>query len=135
MPFTKKQIELLQSKAKIRGYIITPIGNIPVAKKPSKQKEWMESNLQHWCNERSVSLEREFKFCPDRKWRFDWAIPSMKIGIEYEGLMSAKSRHTTIKGFTGDTEKYNTGQQLGWKVLRFTALNYKDLITTLNMMK
>ena len=26
----------------------------------------------------------------------------------------------------------NAAQALGWKVLRFTALNYKDLITELN---
>jgi len=74
---------------------------------------------------------KELKFHPKRKWRFDWAIPSLKIGLEYEGIMSEKSRHTTITGMSGDCEKYNAAQSLGWKVLRFTALNYKNLITTI----
>lgn len=74
---------------------------------------------------------KEFKFHPTRKWRFDWAIPSLKIAVEYEGIMSEKSRHTTITGMSGDCEKYNAAQSLGWKVLRFTALNYEDLITTI----
>lgn len=74
---------------------------------------------------------KELKFHPKRKFRFDWAIPSLKIGIEYEGIMSEKSRHTTIAGMSGDCEKYNAAQAQGWKVLRFTALNYRDLITTI----
>lgn len=77
-------------------------------------------------------FEKEYKFNPQRKWRFDFAIPEMKIGIEYEGLMSAKSRHTTITGFSNDTEKYNAAQALGWRVLRYTALNYKQMGSDLN---
>ena len=69
----------------------------------------------------------EHLFHPTRKWRFDWVIPTHKIAIEYEGLMSAKSRHTTIKGFSGDCEKYNEAVKLGWRVLRYTAVNYKNL--------
>jgi len=135
MPFTKKDIQMLKDRAKIRGYVIHPVkrsGNIPVAVKPSPQKEWLELNLQYWCNERSVSLEREVKFAADRKWRFDWAIPSLMIAIEYEGIFSTKSRHTTHKGFNADTEKYNRASQDGWKVLRFTASNYKTLVNELN---
>lgn len=63
-----------------------------------------------------------------KDWRFDWAFPNAKIAIEYEGLMSKKSGHTTIIGYTSDCEKYNAAQILGWKVFRYTALNYKDLI-------
>ena len=79
--------------------------------------------------------EKELKFHPERKWRFDFAIPEMKVAIEYEGLMSEKSRHTTISGFTNDSEKYNAAQALGWKVLRYTALNYKNLSNDLNQIK
>ena len=74
----------------------------------------------------------EYSFHPERKWRFDFAIPEMKIAIEYEGLMSEKSRHTTITGFTNDSEKYNAAQILGWRVLRYTALNYMSLGEDLN---
>lgn len=106
--------------------------NIP--ERGSREKGWMGWNLAYWCNEQAVTLEPEYHFHPGRKWRFDWAIPSLKIAIEYEGLMSEKSRHTSVKGFTGDTEKYNAAQASGWKVLRFTALNYRNLFTELNKM-
>ena len=69
----------------------------------------------------------ELKFDELRKFRFDYAIPSLKIAIEFEGIMSAKSRHTTVTGYTNDCKKYNFAQKKGWKVMRYTALNYLDL--------
>tara|TARA_R100000789_G_scaffold100595_1_gene111981 strand:+ start:3611 stop:4036 length:426 start_codon:yes stop_codon:yes gene_type:complete len=69
----------------------------------------------------------ELVFHPDRKFRFDWAIPSLKIAIEYEGVISKKSRHTTMKGYSTDCEKYNLALVSGWKVLRDTAMNYQNL--------
>lgn len=69
----------------------------------------------------------ELQFDEARKFRFDWAIPSLKIGIEYEGIFSKKSRHTTAKGFSEDCSKYNLAIQNGWRVLRYTALNYQNL--------
>jgi len=78
----------------------------------------------------------EHKFDEVRKFRFDWAIPSLKIGIEFEGLISEKSRHTTIKGYSGDCSKYNYATCLGWVVLRYTVINYleleKDLMKLIN---
>lgn len=100
--------------------------------KGDKAKRWMSKNIHLWCIQKHVSLEKEHKFHPDRKWRFDWAIPEIMIAIEYEGVFSEISRHTTAKGYTGDADKYNSAQALGWKVLRFTAMNYKTLITELN---
>ena len=67
----------------------------------------------------------EYRFC-DRRWRFDYAFFREKIAVEYEGLFSAKSRHTSIKGFINDCEKYNTAAMMGWRVFRITAVNVKD---------
>lgn len=74
---------------------------------------------------------KELQFAPPRKFRFDFAIPELKIAIEYEGLMSEKSVHTTIDGFTSNCEKYNLAQIMGWKVLRYTALNFGDVLKDL----
>lgn len=131
--WSKKDIETLQQKAKIRGFKISPSkAGAPVAKKASPQKDWIALNLQYWCNEQSVTLEEELQFSQERKFRFDWAIPALMIAIEYEGIYSAKSRHTTNIGFNRDVEKYNLAAQLGWRVIRFTANNYKTLITELD---
>lgn len=69
----------------------------------------------------------EHRFAPPRKFRFDIAIPDMMIAIEYEGVISAKSGHTTIRGFTKDCQKYNLAVSLGWSVYRYTALNLNEL--------
>ena len=74
-----------------------------------------------------TTFDQAVDFHPVRKWRFDWAIPDIKVAIEYEGLMSEKSGHTTPTGYTSDCEKYNAAALLGWTVLRYTALNYGNL--------
>lgn len=73
-----------------------------------------------------VNFVTEHRFHPTRKFRFDVAILEHKVGIEYEGIVSEKSRHTGITGFTNDCTKYNLAQILGWKVLRYTTVNYKE---------
>ena len=73
-----------------------------------------------------VSVDNEYKYHPTRKWRFDYCIPGLEIAIEYEGLMGAKSRHTTIRGFTNDCEKYNEATILGWKVIRVTVISIEN---------
>ena len=77
------------------------------------------------------SYTTEYRFDEFRKFRFDYAIPSVMIAIEYEGIMSSKSRHTTVGGYSKDIEKYNLAVTQGWKVLRYTALHYQDLYTDL----
>ena len=74
-----------------------------------------------------IDFVAEYKFHETRKWRFDIAIPSMQVAIEYEGIMSRKSRHTTITGYSKDCDKYNAATIAGWRVLRYNALNYKSV--------
>jgi very-short-patch-repair endonuclease len=65
-----------------------------------------------------VDCVKEYRFHPERKWRFDYAIPQYKIAIEVEGGVWTGGRHTSPKGFMGDMEKYNTATAMGWRVLR-----------------
>lgn len=76
----------------------------------------------------NVEYEKEYKFSEKRKFRFDIALIKHKVGIEYEGIFSVKSRHTNVNGYTTDADKYNLAQAEGWKVLRYTAKNYKKFI-------
>jgi hypothetical protein len=70
--------------------------------------------------------ESEYRFHPDRKWRFDFAWPAQHLALEVEGGVWSKGRHTRPKGFLGDMEKYNAAAVLGWRVLRCTP----DTLTT-----
>lgn len=69
---------------------------------------------------------QEHRFHSTRKWRFDHADPEKKIAVEYEGIMSAKSRHTSITGYSNDCEKYGKAALMGWIVIRVTALMVRD---------
>lgn len=102
--------------------------HVPKNKRSGKQAFEMEVILV----DQGVKFEKEYVFHPKRKWRFDFAIVEKKIAIEYEGVFGGgKSRHTTVSGYTGDTEKYNEAAKLGWTVLRYTAKSYGKLITDL----
>lgn len=127
------ELRRLQNAGKIRGFNTQkkPEGskkNLPtLPAKRSEEKGWLEWNIMYWCNENSLSFEKEFMFHAERKWRFDFAITAVKIAIEYEGIFSAKSGHTTIKGFTKDVQKYNAAQAEGWTIIRCTAKDYKTV--------
>ena len=73
---------------------------------------------------RTVGLpapDREFRFAPPRKWRFDFAWPTYKLAVEVEGGVGNGGRHTRLAGFEDDCEKYNAAALDGWAVLRFTT--------------
>lgn len=81
-----------------------------------------------------IEFVEEHQFSDGRKFRFDFAILEHKIGIEYEGIMVGKSRHTTVTGYSKDTEKYNLAAAEGWKVFRYTKLTYRRLIDDLKFL-
>ena len=67
--------------------------------------------------------EREYRFHPTRRWRFDFANPDLKIAVEIEGM---GGRHQTAKGFRLDIEKYDEAARLGWFLYRCTAQMVKS---------
>lgn len=81
-----------------------------------------------------VECIKEFKFHPERRWRFDYAIPQYKIALEVEGGVWTQGRHTRPQGFLGDIEKYNTATLMGWRVFRITPTDlYRT--ATVNLLK
>lgn len=62
--------------------------------------------------------EREVRFHPTRRWKFDFAWPELKIAVEVEGGVWSSGRHTRGAGFIADCEKYNEAARLGWRVFR-----------------
>jgi len=65
-----------------------------------------------WVIEHYFSLER--RFC------FDFALPSRRIAIEIEGGVWSYGCHTREMGYVWDMRKYNLAALEGWRVLRFT---------------
>lgn len=95
---------------------------------PAPQVMWMNGQLMAWGLKGNINVVREYKFHPVRKWRFDFFIQELNCAIEYEGIFSDKSRHTSKAGFTGDVEKYREAAKMGITVLRYTAKDYKKMI-------
>jgi very-short-patch-repair endonuclease len=62
----------------------------------------------------------EHRFHVERKWRFDFAWPDLKVAVEVEGGIWTGGRHTRGAGFLKDMEKYNHAAAAGWCVLRCT---------------
>ncbi len=73
-----------------------------------------------------VQFEREHKFHPTRRWRFDFALPEHRIGVEVEGGTWNGGRHTRGSGYEKDCEKYAEALCLGWRVLRVTGKQVKS---------
>lgn len=93
----------------------------------SKQRALFGLLVEHTCKELGLKLEKEYLFATGRKFRFDYAIPEIMVACEYEGILAGKARHTTITGYTNDCIKYNLATVNGWKVLRYTAINYSGV--------
>lgn len=84
-----------------------------------------------------IEFVNEYVFSETRMFRFDIAVPSMKLAIEYEGIFSkdnGQNGHTGVKHYVKDCQKYNLATVEGWKVLRYTAKNYKHFIDDLKQL-
>ena len=69
--------------------------------------------------------EREVKFHPSRRWRFDFLIGNLAIEVE-GGIWMNKSRLTSANGFIKDCEKYAEAMLLGYRILRVPGDWIKD---------
>ena len=86
---------------------------------------------------------REYGFHPDRRWRFDFAWPALKIALEVEGGIYGgkdhtgrqyKGAHSSVSGIKRDISKYNAAALLGWLVLRVQPADL-DSQETIDMIK
>ena len=68
-----------------------------------------------------VEVVKEHMFHYTRKWRFDYAMPDLKVAIEIDGGVWDYGRHNRPQGYIDDMEKLNTAASMGWLVLRFTT--------------
>jgi len=64
---------------------------------------------------------REYRFCPSRRFRADFAWPERRLLCEVDGGTWVNGRHSRGAGFEKDCEKMNLAAQGGWLVVRFTG--------------
>lgn len=143
MALSIKDLEKLQKLGKIRGFRVSEQAKrppqIPAQEKGRKfrhdspAKEYVMLNFQKWCNNKALTMETEYSFHVERKWRFDCAAPAVKIAVEYEGgLHDPNGSHRRVSNLKRDIEKYNSAQLQGWIVIRVHSGNHTGLIALLN---
>ena len=79
----------------------------------------------------------EYKFHPERGFKFDYCWPDKMIALEIEGGIWGKQckickkwlqggRHVRGKGYENDCEKYSEAAVLGWRIIRATPAMCKN---------
>lgn len=94
---------------------------MPKSKKLTGTDEVALCLSHHFAELRFSYYFTEFLFHPTRRWRFDYALPSLKIAVEVSGgVWMPVSGHRSGKGIMRDYAKSNEAQLLGWILLTFT---------------
>lgn len=78
---------------------------------------------------KSVKLplpERQFKFCPDRRFRADFGWAAQKLLVEVQGGAFVNGRHTRGMGFEKDCERKAIAMLLGYRILEVTPRQVKQ---------
>lgn len=63
--------------------------------------------------------EMEYRFHDVRKWRLDFAFPTVKVAVEIQGGNFVGGGHNRGAKQAKDFEKLNTATRMGWRVLQF----------------
>ena len=71
-------------------------------------------------------LEKEYRFDPARRSRFDRAHRLARVAIEIDGGTHSGGRHVRGTGYTDDCEKLNRATAQGWAVFRLTSDMLRD---------
>lgn len=64
--------------------------------------------------------EVEYRFHPERQWRFDFAWRDWKIALECQGGIFSNGGHVRGSKLIGEYEKLNAAAILGWRILYCT---------------
>ena len=69
----------------------------------------------------------EYRFCPGRRWRFDFSWPERLVALEVEGGIWRRGggAHSHPLNIERDIEKYNAAAELGWRIFRCAPENLK----------
>jgi very-short-patch-repair endonuclease len=81
----------------------------------------LEESLQWELESAGFNVEREFRFHPVRRWRFDFAFVPYKVAVEIQGGTWSGGAHVRGSGYQNDCAKLNEAQCLGWIVLYVTG--------------
>ena len=95
--------------------VVSKVASKVASKAPDLFLKLLQTNFK------GIQIEKEYKFHPARRWRFDYAFPFLMIAVEVDGGVWTGGRHINPAGYINDMEKLNTAASMGWLVLRITT--------------
>jgi len=114
----KREIETMAELVRVgsSGVIRNAKGQ-PFSKWKPADKFWHILQT-HTVKELSEHVTAEYLFDPERKWRFDFAWPTVMVAVEVQGFGYG---HQAQQGIAADNEKANRAVELGWKLFRYDS--------------
>lgn len=88
---------------------------------------WRQEARAHGMGPESDPV-REYRFCPGRKWRFDFAWPQLKVAVEIDGGIFVAGRHSEALGSHNDRTEGNAAAAQGWFLLRYDPLHLREML-------
>lgn len=93
------------------------------SKEEAFEKAWGEYGYKN------SDMTPEFRFHPERRWRFDFAWPSLRVAVEVQGFgrqyggskYGRAGGHDSPTGLARDAEKIRAAISRGWTVIPFTS--------------
>jgi hypothetical protein len=76
-----------------------------------------------WFKAVQLPAVAEYRFCPPRRWRFDYAWPDHRIAIESQGGLFTGGRHVRGAALLREHEKLNAAAAAGWRIIFRTPGN------------
>lgn len=115
--------DVLQSVGKRRPLRrVTPLESEPTPAPVNPRTVLEERFLRNWTLLDGCKLQREYRFDDVRRWRFDFAIPNIKVAFEIQGgLYAPQTGHRSKEGVERDMEKLNAAQLQGWQVFQISS--------------
>lgn len=115
-----------------KGWTIEEVNKLLCKNKTEKTKSNRKESKQiakiaDIIREMGYNVELEYKFIHDRRFRFDIAVPEIKVAIEYEGGIFTGGRHLRSTGYANDCKKYNLAVKHGWRLFRFTIVDMENI--------
>lgn len=104
-----------------------PCADIPDGQTETQSMSRGEAEFELLLKAHRIPFQREHRFHPVRRWRFDFVIlktaysepEELKIAVEIEGGIFTNGRHNRSTGALGDMQKYNSAVLNGWRLLRY----------------
>ena len=91
----------------------------------SNNKKQCEAELELHLRARKIPYKAQYRFHPTRLFRFDFAFPEHRLGVEVQGLTDIQrtkrgklfiGRHQSPEGVKRDLEKFDEAMRLGWRI-------------------